>query len=516
MLAFVALLVLTASVYLPVIRFGFLSLDDPTYVVDNAYVRAGLTPSTLAWALRSVDGANWHPLTWLSHALDVQIFGLSAGGHHATNLALHLLAVALVFLALRSLTGAHWRSLAVAALFALHPLNVESVAWIAERKNLLSAVFYAATLLAYSGYARHPTLLRYAWVTILYALGLMTKPMLVTLPCVLLLLDVWPLDRWRTEVRGRLIAEKLPWLALSAASIAVTVLAQSRGGTVVTWQDLGLGPRICTATAGYAEYVRLLVWPMRLAVYVPGARDPCQELPVVTASSSLLIISLGLAWLARTRLAAAIGWLWFVGMLVPVSGLMQVGSQRIADRYVYHPIVGFGVALLFGIADRVPPHWARAVGLAFVLACVAWAWRTRVELGYWQSNERLFARAIEVTGRNCMAETQLGVALRARGDVPGAIQRWEEALRQCPDWGEAHSHLGTALANRGDLDAAMPHFARAAESPDIAAAMRYNLGLALWLKGRREDARREVQAALAADPKHEPALELLRRIETAP
>jgi hypothetical protein len=515
-LALVALLALTASVYLPVVRFGFLSLDDPTYVVDNAHVRAGLTADTLAWAFRAVEGANWHPLTWLSHALDVQIFGLHAGGHHATSLTLHLLAVALVFFALRALTGALWRSLAVAALFALHPLNVESVAWVSERKNVLSAVFYAATLLAYAGYARHPTARRYVVVSILYALGLMAKPMLVTVPCVLLLLDAWPLARWRAEGWRRLVLEKLPWLAMSAASAAVTVFAQSKGGTIAPWQDHGLAPRVCVATAGYAEYLRLLAWPARLAIYVPSPRDPCRDLPVVGAAALLLVLTLAFAWLARTRLAAAVGWAWFIGMLVPVSGFMQVGAQLVADRYVYHPILGLGVATLFGAADHLPRRWARAFGLAFVLVCGVWAWRTQVELGYWRSNERVFARAIEVTGRNCMAETELGVALRDRGDVDGAIRRWMEVLQLCPEWLDAESHLGVALAGRGQLDAAIPHFERAADRPDLAADMHYNIGLAQSLSGRREEARRELRVALALDPKHGRARALLGRLDAAP
>jgi protein O-mannosyl-transferase len=511
----VALLLLTTFVYRPVLRMGFLLVDDPSYVLQNAPVRQGLTLHTVLWAFRSVEGANWHPLTWLSHAFDCQLFGLWAGGHHATSLALHLTTVALVFGALRALTGAAWRSLAVAAIVALHPMNVESVAWIAERKNVLSGAVFAGTLLAYAFYARRPSPRGYGSVTLLLVLGLLAKPMLVTVPFVLLLLDVWPLARWQPGGVRRLIVEKLPWLALSAASSVVTVYAQAADRAVASLQDYSVPTRLCVAASGALLYVERIFWPARLAVYVPIPEWPCQTLPVRTAAVVLLAITAAVLILVRRRPYLAMGWAWFLGMLVPVCGLVQVGSQLIADRYVYHPIVGLATAVVFGLTDRVSPRFARVTPMLLALLIAVLAWRTSHELGYWRNDETLFTRAILITGPNCMAETQLGVALRNGGDPAGAMLHWRQAIEQCPGSGEAHSHLGAALANQGDFDAAIPHFAAAAElRPDLAVAMRYNLGLALWYKGQPEDALREFRRAVALDPRHEPSLEMIRRAES--
>jgi hypothetical protein len=313
-----------------------------------------------------------------------------------------------------------------------------------------------------------------------------------------------------------LVLEKLPWMALSCVVSLLTLHSQDAVGTLVSVQSHGLDSRLCTATAAYGVYLAKLFWPAGLCAYFPEPVAPCQVLPVGRSVVALVAVSVAVLAATRRRPWLGVGGAWFLGMMVPVCGLVQVGAQFIADRYVYHSIVGLLVACVFGATEGVPVKVARIVGAGIAIVVAILAWRTSVEIGYWRSNEALFARAIQVTGSNCMAETQLGVALRDRGDVAGAIQRWEEALRQCPDWGEAHSHLGTALGNRGELDVAMPHFARAAESPDLAAAMHYNLGLAFWLKGRREDARRELQTALAVDPKHGPALALLRRIEAMP
>jgi protein O-mannosyl-transferase len=513
-LAVAALLLLTTVLYLPVLQSGFCLMDDSLFVGDNPRVRAGLRLSTVTWALRTVDVEYWHPLTWLSHAADVQLFGLDPAGHHATSLVLHLIAVALVFFAVRALTGAGWRSLAVAALFALHPMNVESVAWIAERKNTLSAVFYAATLLAYAAYARRPGRLRYAGVTVLQLAGLASKPMLVTVPFVLLLLDFWPLDRWRPGVRLRLVLEKLPWLALSVAISLVTVRAQDAAGTLAPLEGHGLGPRTCFAVAGYGAYLSKLFWPSNLCIYFPPPTAPCQALPVWATALTLIVI-VAVAGL-RTRPFLGVGWAWFFGMLLPVCGMVRVGAQFIADRYVYHPMIGLAVAVVFGATERMPPRVARAGGVGLAIACALLAWRTHVEVGYWRSNETLFARAVAVAPPNCVAATELGVALRNRGDVAGAMLQWETVISQCPNSGGAHSHLGVTLASRGDLDRAMLHFARAAEiSPELASDMGYNIGLALWQNGRRDEALAEFRRVLTMDPQHQPSLKMLRLAESA-
>lgn len=516
--ALALLLLITVLAYRPVADLGFFALDDRAYVLENPHVHAGLVVETLAWSLRATESGNWHPLTWLSHALDWQLFGAWAGGHHLTNLALHVANVALVFWAFRALTGAAWSSLAVAGLFALHPMNVESVAWIAERKNVLSGTFYACTLLAYARYARRPTLPRYLAVTAAYGLGLMAKPMLVTIPFVLLLLDLWPLRRHQTGSPLRsLLWEKLPWLAMTAASSAVTLHAQAAGGAVVTAQEYPLSSRACNALVGYLEYVLKLLWPSGLAVFYQVSPNPCLPPRIVAALVVLLPLSVGSVLYARRQPAAAVGWAWFLGMLVPVCGLVQVGSQSMANRYVYHPMLGAAVALVFGLLPALPARIVRALPALAVACCAALAWRTSEELRYWRDDETLFRRGLAVTGKNCTAELQLGVALRNRGDLDGARDHWGRALRECPDMAAAHEHLGALLARRGELAAAIPHFSAAATLDATAApAMHYNIGLALLGLGRPQEARAQFERALALDPGHAPSRDMIQGLGVGP
>lgn len=511
-LALGVLLAVTTLAYWPVLTHGFCTLDDPSYVVRNVHVRQGLTVPTVVWAFRSFELMNWHPLTWLSHALDCRLFGLRSGGHHFTSLALHVLNVALVFFALRALTGAAGRSLAAAALFALHPMNVESVAWIAERKNVLSGTFFAATLIAYAAYARSSTWGRYVIVTVLIALGLLAKPMLVTLPFVLLLMDVWPLERLRRGTIRSVLMEKLPWLFLCVASSAVTYRAQSRGHAVVALGEHPLRSRACVAVTGYVEYLGKLVWPSHLAIFYPYISP--STVACVLGSFALMVF-LVVAWLALRRSPHwFVGGAWFLGMLVPVCGLVQVGAQRIADRYVYHPMIGIAMAVVFGAWALIPRRvfWAAAM----LLVCAVLAWRTRVELNYWGSNPTLFARALEVTGRNCWGNEYLGIALRDQGNDAGAVAHLAWAAEDCPDLGEAHGHLGALLAKHGQFARAIPHFAVAREllAEPESIDMSYNLALALWYEGRADDARRVLRRTLAVAPGHLASVELLRKLES--
>jgi hypothetical protein len=514
-LAVIALLLLTVLLYIPILSADFCLVDDSVFVWGNVHVRQGLTADTLVWAMRTTAVDYWHPLAWLSHAADVQLYGLRPAGHHATSVALHVVAVALVFCALRALTGAAWRSLAVAAVFALHPMNVESVAWISERKNVLAGIFYAATLLAYAGYARRPGPARYAGVTLLILCGLASKPMLVTLPFVLLLLDFWPLERWRERAAWRLVLEKVPWIAVSFVVCVVTVRAVEAVGSLVAVEPGHMTSRVCVAVASAGTYAAKLLWPSNLSFWIPLPASPCETLPVKTSAVALVALSAAALWLYR-RAALVVGWAWFLGMLVPVCGLIQVSPTWIADRYVYQPMIGLAVCLIFGATAALSPRWTRVVGFVVVAACGVLAWRTHVEVGYWRSNEALFTRSLELTPVNCMAETQLGVVRRNARDPEGAIMHWRRAIAECPDSWEAHSHLGAVLAARGELEAAIPHFASAAElNPDLAPAMWYDLGLALWYKGRRDEALAEFRRAVTLDPHHQPSLEMIRRIESA-
>ncbi len=505
-----ALLLLTALVYAPVLGYGFAALDDGPYVLANRHVQRGLDASTLSWAFRSFEAANWHPLTWLSHALDAQLYGLWAGGHHATSLALHLVTVALMFSALRALTGATWRSLAVAALFALHPMNVQSVVWISERKNVLSGAFFAATLLAYASYARRPIPARYLAVTLAFALGLMAKPMLVTVPFVLLLLDAWPLGRLTGGERWSAVREKVPWLAMSAVSSLLTVRAQS--GAIATLQQATINERVCTVLRGGFSYLEKLFWPAGLAVHYPALRAACDPVPVALAAATLLIITTAAVLCGRRRPWLPVGWAWFTGMLVPVCGLVQVGPQFIADRYVYLPMVGCAVAVVWGVAE-VGRRATSAVAPIFFVVVLALAWRSSTEVAYWRTDEALFDRALTVTGPpNCVADTILGAVARHSGNGDSALFHWSRAVASCPGDAEARRGLGTLLAERGDLARAAVHLRVSVALEPASPAAHFNLGLVLWNQGRTDEARREFERTLSLEPGHVPAAAMIRRI----
>ena len=355
LLAALLLAVGAFALYSPAFGHAFVSYDDGPYVTENPHVRAGLTRESVVWAFTEFHSANWHPLTWLSHMLDVELFGLDAGAHHRTGALLHALAAGLCLLALVALTGRFWASLLVAALFAAHPLRVESVAWVAERKDVLAGVFFFATLLAYAAYARRPSRKRYLGVLALVALGLLAKPMLVTLPCVLLLLDLWPLRR--TERPLALLKEKLPLLAMVAAACVVTVFAQREGGAVRTFEAIPLGARVANSVEAYALYLGKAFLPTDLAFFYPHrivASESGFHLRAFTfVAGGWLLAVTAAAVLLRGSRALLVGWLWYLGMLVPVIGLVQVGAQEMADRYAYLPLVGVTIALVFGLEELV-------------------------------------------------------------------------------------------------------------------------------------------------------------------
>ena len=509
---------ITLLVFWPVTSHEFINYDDPLYVTENPHVQAGLTQESIVWAFGRVtgEGTYWHPVTWLSHMLDCQLFGLKAGRHHLTNLLFHTANVLLLFLALRRMTGAAWRSAVVAGLFALHPLQVDTVAWIAERKNVLSTLFWMLTLLAYEAYARRPGVTRYTLVFIAMALGLMCKPMLVTVPCLLLLLDYWPLRRIVEVQPGsvspdaasyprykwpRLLLEKMPLLGLAAVSSAVTVMAHQRLGLLPTGEQLPLSSRVEHALVAYAGYLEKIVWPVDLAVFYPHPGTWPSERVLLSA---LLVagITVLAGWWARKRPYLIAGWLWFLGTLVPVIGLVQAGTQSMADRFAYVPIIGVCILAVWGLAEmlgRTPFHRIIMAGTAGAVLC-ACGIATRRQVGYWQDSETLFGHTVRVTRDNFVALLNYGVGLGEHGKLEEAVKQYEEALRVNPGYPQAERNLGNALALQGKLEAAIPHYAAALKSkPDYAEA-EYNWGSALALEGKLDEAEGHFLAALRFSP----------------
>jgi Flp pilus assembly protein TadD len=446
--------------------FRFLSYDDKLYVTDNQTVQAGLSWNNVAWAFTTLHAANWHPLTWLSLMLDVQIFGARPGPIHLVNILFHAVNTALLFLLLARMTGAQWRSAFVAALFALHPLHVESVAWVAERKDVLSVFFGLLTIWTYARYAERPGVRRYAWVVLFFVLSLMSKPMLVTMPFLLLLLDYWPLGRMTGRLQlvpapeparqqaslVRLAAEKIPLLALCAASSVVTIVAQKRGEAIADF-SLSLGLRLANAAVGYVRYLGKTVWPGSLAVFYPHPGPSLPAWQAIGAFLFLLLITVLVLLRLRRSPWLAVGWFWFLGTLVPVIGLLQVGAQSIADRYTYFPLIGVFVMVAWGAPEllkvmRVRPQ---SVWTASVLVIVIFAGLTWRQLGFWQNDETLFRHAMIVTKNNCVALASLAEALLRKGETAEAYGYLRETLGLCPRDEQSWYNLGVLQRDRGEL-----------------------------------------------------------------
>jgi protein O-mannosyl-transferase len=496
------LLLATFAAYAQVRHFDFVNYDDPDYTTANVHVRSGLTAQGFAWALTSRDAANWFPATWISHMLDAQFFGLESGWHHLHNVLLHALAAILLFMFLGRATGSRWRSALVAFLFALHPLHVESVAWVAERKDVLSACFWFLTLWAYVRYTERPGWRRYLAVAASLCLGLMAKPMVVTLPVVLLLLDFWPLARLRQQGR-KAIWEKLPLLGLSAAAAIITLLVQEHAGAV---KSLPLATRLANATLSSAFYILDTFWPSRLAVFYPYPRS-FAFLPLLAAGVLLAAVTAVAILLRRCAPYLLTGWGWFAITLLPVIGLIQVGGQARADRYMYIPMVGLLIMLVWGAAQLLE-KW-RAVALAVPLAaavCLACAVLTWIQAGYWRNSETLFRHALEVTDDNSVAYHNLGNTLMASpGHLPEALLYLETAVRIDPDSPPAHTDLGIALARSGRLPEAIAEFQAAILLAPDAPIPHNDLGSALTEAGRLPEAIDEFQTALRLDPNYDEA-----------
>jgi len=501
------------AVFWPVLTFDFVGYDDESYVTLNRHVQAGLTSEGFVWAWTSFHAANWHPLTWLSHMLDHQVWGAWAAGHHLSSLLLHAANTVLLFLLLARATGAAGKSIVVAALFAIHPLHVESVAWVAERKDVLSTLLWLLTIGAWLRYTRAPGIARYLFVVVGMALGLTAKPMLVTLPFTLLLLDYWPLDRFAADRRsGRrlleLVVEKTPLLLLSVVSSVVTLTAQREA--LATFQTHPLFVRLGNAVVAYAAYLWKTLWPAGLAVHYPHPRESLAGWQVATALLVLTAISVAALRLRRRAPYLLTGWLWYLGTLVPVIGLVQVGKQAMADRYTYVPLIGIFVIVVWGVPDllesiRLPVGWTargrrRLVAVAAVLALVLLGAAAHRQVGYWRSAAALFERAAAVTRDNSVAFNALGLLMAREGRMEEAIERYGRALAVNPDFPEALNNLGGAHAAMGDTDRAIEYYRRALQQrPEYAEALN-NLGTALGGQGSPEAAAEQFRGAIAARP----------------
>jgi len=484
------LALITFALYWRALHFPFITYDDRLYVSENPHVLGGLNWSNIVWAFTTWHTGNWHPLTWLSLMLDAQLFGKNAGGFRLTNVLLHAANAVLLFLVLHQLTRFEWRSAFAAALFALHPVHVESVAWISERKDVLSAFFFVLVLGAYGRYASHSTLGRYANVVLLFVLGLLAKSMLVTLPLVLLSLDFWPLQRWRRILDLRqLVIEKLPLFAIAAAFSVVTFLAQRSAGSTMAMTLFPLRARIENALVAYDRYLGKLFWPCDLTLPYPFSRS-ISAFELCWAALLLFAISFVTIRMARRHGYLLMGWLWFLGMLVPVIGLVQVGPQAMADRYMYLPAIGVFVAITWRIADvtATAPKYLRAGFASAVLIVLSWL--TTMQLGYWKNSETLFRHTLAIYPDEIVSLRNLTSAYALEHRPHDAIETLESLLTQTPRDASAHLHLGEALQQTGDERraadeyAAALKFARETDEQNVTAPALNNLA---WIRATSAD-----------------------------
>jgi tetratricopeptide (TPR) repeat protein len=503
------------AVYWPVNSHEFVNYDDSLYVFENPQVKKGLDFDAVIWAFQAMHAGNWHPLTWLSHMADVALYGLAPGAHHMTSVLFHMVNSLLLFIVLRRMSAAVWPSGFVAALFALHPLHVESVAWVAERKDVLSAFFWMLTMLSYARYAERPGINRYLAVVVFFILGLMAKPMLVTLPFVLLLLDYWPLRRLQFQRSAAAIAgslplrssglwlvwEKIPLFLLSIASSVITFWAQKEGGAVGSIALYPLTTRVANALVSYVKYIGKTIWPVDLAVFYPhpGSLPGWQ---VVGAGILLGLITFAALRSFRERPWFVVGWLWFVGTLVPVIGLVQVGLQAMADRYTYIPLIGLFMMLAWGTPEliggwRHKKKLLAAATAALLTVFIVLSW---LQTRYWQNSLTLYERALGVTSNNYVLHNNLGFALTARNRSEEAIPHYEAAVRINPAFELAYVNLGIALLSQGKTDQCIAYYQDVLRQMPGFASVHNNLGILLLRKGKIENAIFHFREALRINP----------------
>jgi protein O-mannosyl-transferase len=524
----ILLALLTLGIYVQILHHPFSNYDDGEYVTDNTDIQRGITPTMLHWAITSTEHGNWHPLTWLSHAVDWQLFGNNAGGHHFTSLLLHILNAVLLFAFLAQVTGSTGRSLFAAAVFAVHPINVESVAWVAERKNVLCTLFFLLAIMAYARYARRPGVLRYVVVALLFVLALAAKPMVVTFPFVLLLLDYWPLQRiknWSQPSRvfpspqfpaWKLALEKLPLLALSIGDCVLTLIAQRKVDAVKSVAKFSLSARLANAVVSYAAYLWKAVWPLRLAVFYPHFAGRLAAWQVVLCGVFLIAVSLWV-WRERSRPYLMMGWCWFLGTLVPVIGLVQVGDQGMADRYAYLPLIGIFIAAVWGIADWV--HSAKrelrvSAGIAAAVVLVTFSFLAWRQARTWRSSLDLWSQAVAVDPTNFVAEDVVGSEILLKALNSGmpysdeAQKHFQRALQINPRDSEALLNVGADLQTHGQVQEAIATYKEAlgyAQDPTIKGRILTDLGSAYERLLDLDTARQYYREALQLGPKNAPA-----------
>jgi tetratricopeptide (TPR) repeat protein len=520
------LILATIVVYWHAKENTFVDADDPLYITENVHVRGGLDIDNALWAFTTDYAANWHPLIWLSHMLDCSLFGLNPAWHHLMNVFFHITNSILLFLVLVQMTRKPWQSAFVTAVFALHPLHVESVAWAAERKDVLSTLFWMLTVAAYSRYVRKKARKSYVLVLLFFALGLMAKPMLVTLPFVLLLLDYWPFRRFEIDQVGggqpgfnklgtlnrlphksialRLFQEKIPLLALAIASSIITLVVQQHGGAIPTSRLLPLETRISNAFVAYVKYIGKAIWPTELAVFYPYQIVSLPLWQSGGAALLLIVVSVLVVRYRKTFPYLTVGWFWFLGTLVPVIGLVQVGGQAMADRYMYVPLIGPSIIIAWGSADFFGRRrYGRTALVTLAAAAIsAMTMLTWIQVGYWRDTITLFEHANEVTKNNYVALTSLGAALQKQGNIDGALDRYRKALRINSSYELAHYNLAVALQSKREIDEAIAHFSEAVRLDPGSAANHYGLATALSDKGETQKALMHFQQALEIEPEY--------------
>lgn len=528
----IIILLLVAStlvVYQPIKDNDFINFDDDMYVTDNSQVQNGLSWHNVIWAFKSFEASNYHPVTWLSHMLDCQLYGLNSTGHHFMSLSFHLINVALLFLVLQSMTGAVWRSAFVASLFALHPINVESVAWIAERKNVLSTMFWLLTMWSYVYFARRRSLTRYFLVITCFLLGILAKPMLVTLPFVLLLLDYWPLNRFHqttyplsvdtgtdsfeekkpnksfTNTLLPLVVEKIPLFIISIGISILTVVAQRDSGAIKSTAQVDVKGRILNTAVSYIDYIYLMFWPKELSIFYPHPGSDIPYKKIILAFVLLMGISLIAIIFAKNHRYILVGWLWFVGTLVPVIGLVQVGGQAMADRYAYIPLVGLFIIIAWGAYDLF--HQRNFARLGFPIAgfCVlaTLSFFAHRQVGYWVTSLSLFEHAIRVNPNNYVAYNNTGVAYSGVGLIDKAFENYQMAAKIKPTFTEARFNLGLAYAIKGEEREAIEHFCTVlnySNSRKILAKTHNNVGAIMFKQNNYEEAQLHFVEAIRLQP----------------